>query len=212
VKKTDILSFQDAYQLHFAANTTRIPLQDWKKFRYGRDWYRLKLPCFSSHLLRRFDGSFPVQAMEIGIYEGLDLVWLLQNCLKHPDSKVVGIDSWEGDSSIYENASHNLGFWEEQVSLIRARSSEALPTLESDRFDFAIIDGDHKTSYQDAIECRRLVKAKGWIIFDDIRHWNAGKREDSGRARPGLDRFLDEYGDEFDQAWSMGPCECLEKR
>jgi predicted O-methyltransferase YrrM len=102
----------------------------------------------------------------------------------------------------------------ENLQLIWGKSQDVLPTLDFESFDLIIVDGSHKTDavYADAIEARRLIKPGGWIVFDDIRHWSSRARKDYGPARKGLEMFLDEYGDEFDQAWSMGPCECLEKR
>lgn len=216
MKKEQILSYDEAHRQKGESIKIVGQFEINRPVMHGK-----KRAAFSTHLLKRFDGTFPVRALEIGVFEGMGLVWLMQNCLKHPDSVAIGVDPWDwvdGREGCEANAVHfravrNLsGF--SNAQLIWGKSQDVLPTLDSESFDLVIVDGSHKTEavHADAIEARRLVKQGGWIVLDDIRHWNGRARKDRGPARAGLERFLDEYGDEFDQAWSMGPCECLEKR
>ena len=58
---------------------------------------------FSSHIpnwerwLRPLAGQ-PTQVLEIGSYEGRSAVWLLQEILTHPESRLTCVDIWDQEA------------------------------------------------------------------------------------------------------------------
>ena len=155
---------------------------------------------------------------------------MFQNLLKHPDSRLVGVDPWlsyehhrkgmdqEFADQCYENAQTNLNEWKSRVTLIRGMSQNVLPDglikgsvgpVLVGKFDLAIIDGDHKAAavLTDAMNCFDLLKKGGWMLFDDVRTSIAKK----GQVKEGLEEFLKSYDEQVKQVWSHRFCECYEK-
>ncbi len=197
------------------------------EFQFTRNWFKYRNLCtFSTYLAPRFDGSFPIRMIQIGIFEGMDLVWQLQNTCKHTDTKVIAIDPWLDTKKIngpeMENvrkrALHNLKLWRRKVSVHRGMSQDilgnavkkgALEGIPSGNWDLIIIDGDHceDVVYEDAVNSFELAKVGGWLMFDDVRNRRYKKRH----VIHALKKFLESHGDNLKQAWSHRYCECYEK-
>jgi len=63
-------------------------------FRFTRNWFRRRNQAtFEEYVLPMWAGK-PITYLEIGVYEGQSLTWMMQNVLTHPDSRAVGIDPW----------------------------------------------------------------------------------------------------------------------
>ena len=98
----------------------------------------------------------PKSILEIGCFEGLATCWMLSNLLKHPDSKIVCIDTFEGGeehvqagiemAQVREKFSKNLSQCGrvDSVRVIEERSDEGLLRLLQEKqepFDFIYVDG-----------------------------------------------------------------------
>lgn len=200
-------------------------------FRFSRRWFKMRNQrTFSTFLPRIFDGKKPINMIQIGVFEGADLCWCLQNILKHPDCKVVAIDPWdikgmkrsqEEMDGIYEKAQHNLHHWRRRIQIIRDTSQKALPDLikcgisingkpiRKGDWDFIVVDGCHDAPlvYTDAMNSFELVKKGGYILFDDYYC----KIDKKNHVNDGVNEFLIDHGDHIKVAWQHKYCVCFQK-
>lgn len=197
------------------------------EFQFTMNWFlNRNLSTFRELIFPAWSGK-PLLYLEIGIYEGMSLVWMMQHVLTHPDSRAVGVDSWlmstKLDEShmeaVRERAFHNLSPWRDRCELVRGNSSEVLRKMLKRRrgwlgagrnsVDLCMVDGDHHELLvlDDARLCFRLAKPGGWIVFDDVEN---DKRKE-GHVRQGLDTFLKESGDGMKLLWKHRYMEAYEK-
>ena len=169
------------------------------------DWFSHNIDVFKMCLNQYKDK--PVNFLEIGSFEGRSALWLLENILTHPDSRITCIDPLTG------SAEHTAGMVEKleetfkknvldseyghKVTLIQKMSKDALlmPEIRSQQFDFIYIDGDHHaySALSDAVLSFDLLKEGGYIIFDDLL-W--GSQEDLGSYKTplcGIQGFVTSY-------------------
>ena len=63
-------------------------------FQYTRNWFCLRdLATFREYIMPQWKDK-PIKYLEIGVFEGMSMVWMLHNVLTHPDSRAVGVDPW----------------------------------------------------------------------------------------------------------------------
>lgn len=197
------------------------------QFKFRRRWFKLRNQCtFSTFLLDRFPPDRPYKMLTIGVFEGAQEVWMMQNLLRHPESKLYCIDPWLNTGKLdqtfmdqcFENAKSNLQFWSKQINLQRGYSQEIMAQAVTDgayfgepmgSFDFVIIDGDHNAEpvYQDAVNAFAFAKSGAWLLFDDVR--NQVPKKD--HVKEGLEKFLPEYANRLKFCWAHRFCDCYEK-
>ncbi len=204
-----------------------IPI-DRSGMHFTRRWFVYRNQCtFSTHLPPKFVGS-PVKMIQIGVFEGMDLAWQMQNVLTHPDSLAVGIDPWDATTKldqktmdeVRERAHSNLSRYGDKVKLIRGYSQKVLDDalldgelfgVKTGQWDYIIIDGDHDKDpvLVDAENSLELVKIGGWLVFDDVR--NRIPKKD--HVKDALELFLrpDYHGDRVIHVWSHRFCDCYER-
>jgi predicted O-methyltransferase YrrM len=183
------------------------------KFSYGLkgdysftfDWFTRKSPAWEV-ALKDFAGKPDLQYLEIGVYEGRAVVWMLENILTNPTSHVTGIDIFYlvGESvyspeqqKIYEDNVIAAG-GEGRSTTINDFSQTALRKLPLDHYDIIYIDGAHSSAgvLEDAVLALRLLKEGGVLIFDDYRWFKTIERAESPRYA--IDIFIELYGEQFD--------------
>lgn len=194
---------------------------------FRRRWFKLRNQCtFSTFLIPKYLPDTPYKMLTIGVFEGAQEVWMMQNLLKHPESKLYCIDPWQDTGKLdqtfmnqcHENATNNLSEWKSQVNLQRGYSQEIMRNAINDgayfgepmgSFDFIIIDGDHcaEPVYQDAVNAYEFLKPGGWMLFDDVR--NQVQKHD--HVKEGLEKFLPEYSNRVKFVWAHRFCDCYEK-
>lgn len=164
-------------------------------FQFTHHWFRNKnVETFRKFVLPVWQGK-PIQYLELGVFEGESMVWMLQYVLTHPNSCAVGIDPWlttvklDGDKmgSVMFRAFHNTEPYRDKCQLIRGNSSEVLRMMVAERgyrrrgeptgyagigigvVDVCLVDGCHHSLgvLDDARLASRLLKPGGWMIFDD---------------------------------------------
>jgi len=154
--------------------------------------------------------------LEIGCFEGLTSVHIATSML-NDDGKLICVDpltdqylnenltatdksnletQWKFFEGQYDRFINNTAdlLESKKVELIRKSSAEAYPFLiekYKEQVEFIYIDGDHRADpvYVDAINCFKLCKTGGYILFDDYL-WDVG---DGNAPRIGIDRFLGEH-------------------
>jgi hypothetical protein len=164
--------------------------------------------------------------LEIGVFEGMSLCWMMQHVLTDPSSVSVGVDPWlptiklslEYMEGVRERAHHNLRPWIEQNRCTLSRCSSAVALrkmlhrgylgLHEGSVDICMIDGEHVPLLvcDDAKLVCRLLKPGGWMLFDDVE-FSHPKAETVGE---GIQMFLAD-NPPVRQVWKHGHMECYEK-
>ncbi|HEY9696909.1 MAG TPA: glycosyltransferase 61 family protein [Trichocoleus sp.] len=173
------------------------------------DWLTYNIPYWKTHLQSL--AEHPINALEIGSWEGASTCWFLDNILTHESSRITCIDTFEGsvehqffdtdyihsiearfdDNIARTQAVHKL---DKRVGL----SEEILPQLPANSYDLIYIDGSHEMLdvLFDALWCWQLAKVGGIIVFDDYE-WG-DQREITKVPKPAIDAFLLEFGDKVE--------------
>lgn len=164
-------------------------------FQFTRSWFlNRNLETFKELVLPEWVGK-PITYLELGVFEGMSLVWMLQHVLTHPDAKAVGVDphlmttklSEETMHQVMQRAIGNTAPWTTthygrdvpNCKLIRGNSAEVLRLMlrnrhgymgiKAESVDLCMVDGDHN-ALGVLDDCRlvwRLLKPGGWMICDD---------------------------------------------
>ena len=177
-------------------------------YKFSIDWFSRKSPAWEV-ALADFAGKPDVQYLEVGVYEGRSVVWMLENILTDPTSHVTGIDIFyvqnaagEGEYSpaqrdLYESNVIAAG-GEGRFTTITEFSQTALRKLPLNYYDIIYIDGSHfaPSVLEDAILSLRLLKEGGILIFDDYRWWPGAARIKSPRYA--IDIFLEMFADQLE--------------
>jgi predicted O-methyltransferase YrrM len=146
----------------------------------------VNIPFFERNLAR-FAGV-PFEALEIGTFEGRSAIWLLQNVLTHPASRLTCIDVCKQpvlDDNLRETGAAH------RVEVRIGRSTEIVPSLPGNSFDFAYIDGSHSSCdvLDDAVLTFLKIKIGGLIAFDDYL-WDDPKYNQHGTPKTAIDAFI----------------------
>ena len=142
----------------------------------------------------------PIKYLEIGLFNGANIISVANSYGIHSDSKLYGIDPYidydEYDEykkiqdNNYENFKYNLknNNVENKTIHLRDFSNQALKKFDNSMFDIIYIDGNHETKYvlEDAVLSFNLLKINGYMIFDD---YQTGLVE----TTKGIDSFLNCY-------------------
>lgn len=191
---------------------------------FTRNWFRNRnLATFREYIYPQFINK-PTVYLEIGVFEGMSMSWMLQKVLTHPDSRAVGIDPWlqtrkldqDMMDSVRNRAHHNVQVVAPyKCQLIRGNSVEVLGRMHKsfcgitkNSVDICQIDGDHTelSAWNDARFVYPLLKVGGWMVFDDVEN----NHEKAQHVKHGLARFMEE-NENMKQIWKHRFMVCLEK-
>jgi predicted O-methyltransferase YrrM len=139
-------------------------------YEFTQDWFSKAIPVWTT-VLEPYKGRPGVNYLEVGLYEGRSAVWMLENILTDPTSRLTGLDVFSG--TVKERCLKNLertGAAGRTTTIIEP-SQVSLRKLPLESFDVIYIDGSHATSdvLEDAVLSYRLLKPGGLLIFDDYR-------------------------------------------
>ena len=187
---------------HYPSHST-----DGGRFAFQQNWFELIRLDWEERTTRL--RARKLHILEVGCFEGAATTWMLDNLVRHPESTMTVIDTFEGGmehrdtpeiSDKYELSSlesrfrsnvskcENVG----RLNVIKASSDEGLLTLrrESRRFDFIYIDASHVAIdvLHDAVVCWRMLNVHGTMVFDDFS-WK-GYMEDCYNPRIAIESFL----------------------
>jgi len=168
-----------------------------------------------------WDGSEPRIAVEIGSYEGSSAVWIAQNLLTAPGSRLYCIDHWRGLEEERARFTRNIATLPDPdlVTVLDSTSREALVRLEAGglKADFVYVDGSHAAPdvLSDLVLGFGLLKVGGVLICDDYL-W-ADARFDGGsllgRPKLAIDAFTTIYADKIKWAANVSNLQAiLQKR
>ncbi|MDD2823001.1 MAG: class I SAM-dependent methyltransferase [Candidatus Daviesbacteria bacterium] len=171
------------------------------------DWFSNNIPVWEK-ALKRFRNKENLLFLEIGCFEGKATLWLVENILTHPTSKIVVVDTFQGgEDQIYFGVQTNnlLSKFKtnlksyisknpktSKVIIKKGFSGKVLRSL-NDHFDFIYIDGSHiaKDVLEDIVLSWGLLKDDGVMVFDDYG-WDRYKDE-TLNPRPAINCFLRIY-------------------
>jgi predicted O-methyltransferase YrrM len=144
---------------------------------FTADWFSHNVPVWEK-VLAPLAGR-PLNALEVGVFEGRSAVWLLEWVLTHPDSSLTWVDTFGGSA---EHAGRDLsgleGRFRANVARFGAkvtghvgRSQDILRTMQGERFDLVYLDGSHAAAdvLADAVLAWPLLKPGGLLGFDDYK-------------------------------------------
>lgn len=129
---------------------------------FTRDWFSTNIPRWEQHLAK-FKGK-QCTAMELGSYEGRSAIWLLENILTHPMSRLYCVDI-EPRNNLIENLAPYAG----RCRLTIGDSMQFLIDNRPRALDIVYVDANHTA--QDVVMEAGLVwpqiRSGGVLIFDD---------------------------------------------
>ena len=167
---------------------------------FTSDWFSGNIPIWSL-VLENLKHKPDLRFLEVGSYQGRSTVWLLENVLTHPSSKIICIDTFEGSientadekKDLLDIFRHNVSGFGEKVDTMIGYSQTLLRVLHVETFDFIYIDGDHHAAsvLEDAVLAFPLLKPGGVLIFDDYE-WTTMEHEIQ-RPKIAIDAFVNIY-------------------
>lgn len=168
-----------------------------REFQWSHDWFTGNIPVWQKHLSHLRDK--PIHALEIGCFEGRATVWMLENLLVHPDSRITVVDTFAGSrehaeagisfAGVQARFTHNIQPWRERVKIFRGTSFTWLPALTT--HDLIYVDGDHTAPsvLLDAVLAWQVLAVGGILIFDDYL-WGEPHHPPTWKPKPAIDAFL----------------------
>ncbi|MEM8994811.1 MAG: class I SAM-dependent methyltransferase [Acidobacteriota bacterium] len=159
-------------------------------YRYEFDWFSDHIELFAEQLAGDV-GKPRLRYVEIGSFEGRSAVWLLENVLTHPTSRLHCIDPWQYPrKEIEERFDANVALalarsgHVERLTKHRALSVDILPTLEAGSIDAVYVDGSHTAwdTLTDLVLSWRLLRVGGLMICDDYPLESTLEYSDDGEA------------------------------
>lgn len=174
-------------------------------YNFTNDWFSNNIPRWEKHFkkLMHEGKTKPLQALELGSFEGRSAIWILENILTHPKSHITCVDNYTTGTKRQQLAYHNKFInntkpFGDKVELIVKDTRDALKShlLLGKQFDFIYIDASRhsKNVLEDAILALPLLKIGGYMVFDD---YTSSKDHDYVCPKKGIDAFLDIFHDEL---------------
>ena len=180
--------------------------------------YMSGFPNWFQTIESNFRHVFPVpvetefHALQLGVFTGDASLWIAENLLRHPDSTLTDVDTWQGSD---ETPHHELDFgkveafydarlapWLSTATVEKNKMTtrewfRSFPTI-TDAFDLIYIDADHTAAgvLEDAVNAHSLLKSGGVLAFDDYG-WTSGIGVHE-EPRLGIDAFLAVYGNKYE--------------
>lgn len=171
------------------------------KYRFSSDWMS-KCEADWRNTLAPLAGKPDVRALEIGSFEGRSAIWLLENVLTHPTSRITCVDLFNREYSKLFDENIAASGAAERVEKLAGSSAVVLRRMPPEpTYDFIYVDGSHQTydTLEDAVLSWRLLRPGGWMIFDDYGMATAQLTPHSKMPRPdiGIDAFLTAAADDL---------------
>ena len=167
------------------------------------DWFNNAKPEFEAFLTQHREKK--VDFLQIGVYSGSASVWLLNNVLTHPESRLFDVDHWQnldGDN-FYPPLGDIESTYDQRTSsfsnVVKHKMfSDHFFRNNTEKFDFIYIDGDHHRDqvFRDSENAIKVAKSGCIIAFDDYL-WDM-EPEPENKPKDAIDVFLSKYSDRIE--------------
>lgn len=139
-----------------------------KKYNFSTDWFSYNIP-FWEEILSQFREKPYIHYLEIGVFEGMSAIWMLENILTHSTAELTCIDVFPGDLKERFFANLKTSGFADKVTTITGPSQIVLRNVPFNSFDIIYIDGSHYADdvLADVVLCWPLLKDNGLLILDD---------------------------------------------
>lgn len=171
-------------------------------YEFTKDWFTRAIPVWEA-ALSSFKGKPGVQYLEIGAWEGMSCVWMLENVLTDPAAHLSALDLFEDPVKGRFLRNMERTGAKDKTTLILGLSQVELRRLPLHAFDIIYIDGSHEAPdvLEDAVLSWRLLKDGGILIFDDYLMHPAA--DPLSRPKISIDFFYKLYGRHFEVVHSQ---------
>lgn len=172
-------------------------------YSFSTDWFSKHMPVWGQ-VLAGYVGKPDVEYLEVGLFEGMSALWMLDNVLTSDTARLTGIDPFLGDYEQKFKKNLELSGASQKAKVIKGYSQLVLRELTPDSYDIIYIDGSHATKdvLEDAVLCWRLLKQGGILIFDDYVWVGLGFHCEFDSAadypKPAIDAFATCFKDEIE--------------
>jgi hypothetical protein len=182
------------------AQNAETSTQEYKKhYGFTKDWFTDSIPTWRVQL-KEFKDKPSVHYLEIGTFEGRSALWVLENILTHPTSKITIIDPFEEGQYDRFISNIKLSGEPDKFQILKGFSTDKLREVPLDSIDFAYVDGTGEgiVKLSDLVSTWNLVKVGGIIIFSrfaldkNLRHEMELQAHDPGPVEA-IDAFLKVY-------------------
>ena len=173
--------------------------------RYAAYWTEL----FAS---RGWSPDIPRSVVEIGSFEGRSALWMLENLLQHPQSRLHCVDT-------FHNRERADSYWRRfEANVLRSRHARKVSVTVStslsfftrfvaagNKVDFVYVDGSHRAAdvLEDLILAFHCIGVGGIIICDDYLKGAARGDATLGSPKLAVDAFTSLYRDRLDIPWGQ---------
>ncbi len=156
-----------------------------KSYEFADDWFSHNIPNWRK-IFAQYSGAPNLHYLEVGVYEGRSFIWMLENVLTHPTSRLTGLDVFTSDQ-VQQRWLRNIekSGQARKVTTIKGYSQIELRMLPVESFDIIYVDGSHSADdvLADAIQSWALLKVGGIVVFDDYT-WDGSYFAGEGRHLP----------------------------
>ncbi|WP_174581841.1 class I SAM-dependent methyltransferase [Candidatus Methylacidithermus pantelleriae] len=158
--------------------------------------------CYWESFLSEYKGKPGIHYLEIGVYEGRSLFWMLDNILTDPTSQATVIDTFDGP--YYRRFLYNLAISGagDRVRILRGLSTDEIHEVPVDSVDIAYIDGSGRSDvmFEDLVNAWDRVRQGGLIICNRYRMTHHLARVLDAKPGDGgpiaaIQQFLNQYKD-----------------
>ena len=199
-------------------NPPEVHLTSWSHKRrvlaeFTKDWFN-RYPDYWRELFSKhgWRADEPHTAIEIGSYEGRSALWMLENLLQHPESRLHCVDTFhdrDNPEAYWHRFERNvLGSAHRDKVIVTASASLSFLlafVASGQRADFVYVDGAHRAAevIEDLILAFHALRPGGIIICDD--YLKAAPADDLSLGSPklGVDAFTTLYRDRLDIPWGQ---------
>ncbi len=138
-----------------------------------------------------FRGKPDLHYLEIGVFEGRSVLWMLDNVLTDPSARVTAIDLFPDDLEQRFRKNLDRSGQSAKATVLKGLSQHILRKLDPDSYDIIYIDGGHTADnvLADLVLSWDLLKPGGILILDDYA-WKSKEFPDELRPQLAVDAFI----------------------
>jgi hypothetical protein len=149
------------------ANGNSIPEGGYSKpYKFSTNWFLDRIPAWTK-LFNDLKGKPDLNYLEVGTLEGRSALWILENVLTHPTSKLTLIDTFSENNYDTLMSNIKLSGQGDRIKILGGYSTDKLKELPSNSMDLVYIDGSGKGTVMlsDLTSAWHLLKLNGIVTI-----------------------------------------------